>query len=184
MLNETMANYIEAQVLEKMYGKTMVRRLANFSRRRYFNFKSSAAVEEPSLHLVDNETYISYRKGFLTMQSLKELIGQSMLNTSLKDLIDTNQDEQSARSIDFINLLLSKVDSEKQDLIEDWFKKTYDTPFDFEIEDALGKLKRLKLCKIVGNDKAGTPIWTAVSLAEACKRLDMQWDNFFQMHAT
>ena len=64
--------------------------------------------------------------------------------------------------------------------IEDWFKETYDTPIDFEIEDALAKLKRLKLCKIAGTAKSGEPIWTAASLTEACERLDFLWDHFFQ----
>ena len=67
--------------------------------------------------------------------------------------------------------------------IEAWFKTTYDTPIDFEIEDALGKLRRLKLCDIAGTADTGQPIWRAVALTEACERLDFQWDNFFQMHA-
>ena len=69
------------------------------------------------------------------------------------------------------------------DAIEDWFKTTYDTPIDFEIEDALGKLKRLKLCEITGTANTGEPVWTVVPLTEACERLDFLWDNFFQMHA-
>jgi hypothetical protein len=67
--------------------------------------------------------------------------------------------------------------------IEDWFKTTYDTPIDFEIEDALGKLKRLKLCEITGTADTGQPVWRAIALTEACERLDFLWDNFFQMHA-
>ncbi len=66
------------------------------------------------------------------------------------------------------------------DAIETWFKETYDRPIDFEIEDALAKLKRLKLCRPAGTDAAGAPIWTAVSLPEACERLDFLWDHFFQ----
>ena len=58
-----------------------------------------------------------------------------------------------------------------------------DTPIDFEIEDALGKLKRLKLCEITGTANTGDPVWTAVPLTEACERLDFLWDNFFQLHA-
>ena len=69
------------------------------------------------------------------------------------------------------------------DAIEVWVKATYDTPINFEIEDALGKLKRLKLCEITGTAETGEPIWAAVSLTEAGERLDFLWDNFFQMHA-
>ncbi|MCB2146780.1 MAG: DUF3754 domain-containing protein [Deltaproteobacteria bacterium] len=69
------------------------------------------------------------------------------------------------------------------DAIEEWLQETFGVPIDFEIEDALGKLKRLKLCDIAGTDKTGAPVWMAVSLTEACERLDALWDNFFQMHA-
>lgn len=69
------------------------------------------------------------------------------------------------------------------DAIERWFRATYHSPIDFEIEDALGKLKRLKLCEITGNAETGEPIWAAVSLTEACERLDFLWDNFFKMHS-
>jgi Protein of unknown function (DUF3754) len=65
------------------------------------------------------------------------------------------------------------------DAIEDWFNKTYAAPIDFEIDDALGKLKRLKLCKITGKDNTGAPVWKAVPLSKACERLDLMWDNFF-----
>lgn len=68
-------------------------------------------------------------------------------------------------------------------VIEAWFEVTFGCPIDFEIEDALRKLKRLKLCEIAGKDETGAPVWTAVSLAEASKRLDALWDNVFQMHA-
>ena len=79
-------------------------------------------------------------------------------------------------------MIVSSIDA-LDDAIEDWFKTTYDTPIDFEIEDALGKLKRLKLCEIAGTATTGEPVWTAVSLTTACERLASLWDNFFQMHA-
>lgn len=66
--------------------------------------------------------------------------------------------------------------------IEDWFKETYDAPIDFEIDDALGKLARLKLCRIIGKDQSGMPVWAAVALPDACVQLDRLWDSFFQEH--
>jgi len=70
------------------------------------------------------------------------------------------------------------------DRVEAWFNETYEVPIDFEIEDALGKLERLKLCKIIGQDDTGSPLWAAVALPEACERLDRLWDNFFQFQAS
>jgi hypothetical protein len=56
--------------------------------------------------------------------------------------------------------------------IEDWFTATYATPIDFEIDDALEKLKRLNLCKQTGTDYTGLPVLRAVPLSKACERLD------------
>jgi hypothetical protein len=67
--------------------------------------------------------------------------------------------------------------------IEDWFTATCATPIDFEIDDALEKLKRLNLCKQTGTDHNGLPVWRAVPLSETCERLDFVWDHFFQMHS-
>jgi hypothetical protein len=56
--------------------------------------------------------------------------------------------------------------------IEDWFTATCATPIDFEIDDALEKLKRLNLCKQTGTDYTGLPVLRAVPLSKACERLD------------
>ena len=66
------------------------------------------------------------------------------------------------------------------DAIEAWFTTTFAVPIDFEIEDALNKLKRLKLCTIGGQEDTGGPVWTAVPLSTAWERLDGLWDNVFQ----
>jgi len=65
------------------------------------------------------------------------------------------------------------------DAIEAWFDQTFGVPIDFEIEDALGKLKRLDLCTVKGKDAAGAAVWTARPLADACAILDQRWDAFF-----
>jgi hypothetical protein len=57
--------------------------------------------------------------------------------------------------------------------IENWFEDHWQTSIDFEVDDALQKLVRLQLVEPV-DDK-----FSAVELAQALKRLDAQWDNFF-----
>ena len=58
--------------------------------------------------------------------------------------------------------------------IQDWFATRWDTTLDFEVEDGLRKLRQLAL--VAGDDQGRL---TAVSLAEAKKRLDHDWDNLF-----
>ena len=62
--------------------------------------------------------------------------------------------------------------------IEDWFVRRWRSIFDFEVDDGVGKLRRLRL---VDDDGAGR--LTAVSLDEAKRRLDQTWDDLFTYHA-
>jgi hypothetical protein len=61
--------------------------------------------------------------------------------------------------------------------IEDWFARRWDARFDFEVDDGVGKLRRLRL---VDQDERGR--LTAVSLDEANRRLDEAWDGLFTYH--
>ena len=62
--------------------------------------------------------------------------------------------------------------------IEDWFVRRWEAVFDFEVDDGVGKLRRLRL---VDDDGAGR--LTAVSLDEAKRRLDQTWDELFTYHS-
>ena len=62
------------------------------------------------------------------------------------------------------------------DRIEKWFAERWNCNLDFEIEDALHKLQRLKL--VVRKDD----LLEAKPLPEAKKQLDHIWDNYFQFN--
>jgi hypothetical protein len=61
--------------------------------------------------------------------------------------------------------------------IEDWFARRWEATFDFEVDDGVGKLRRLRLV----DDGQGR--LTAVTLDEAKRRLDQTWDNLFAYNA-
>jgi hypothetical protein len=101
-------------------------------------------------------------------------------------IADAEEEEFKEALLGYFFLALSEAGltaAALDDAIEEWFQETFNIPINYQIEDALGKLKRLKFCNITGTDKSGTAVWTAVSLTDACERLDALWDNFFQMHA-
>jgi hypothetical protein len=58
--------------------------------------------------------------------------------------------------------------------IETWFAEKWDARFDFEVEDGVGKLKRMRLVEVADGGEL-----TAVDLDEAKRRLDETWDNLF-----
>ncbi len=62
--------------------------------------------------------------------------------------------------------------------IEDWFVRRWDAAFDFEVDDGVGKLRRLRLV-----DDDGDGRLTAVPLDEAKRRLDQTWDDLFTYHS-
>jgi hypothetical protein len=61
--------------------------------------------------------------------------------------------------------------------IEDWFVRRWDARFDFEIDDGLRKLRESSL---ITEDAQGR--LTAVSLAEARRRMDAVWDGLFDAY--
>jgi len=62
--------------------------------------------------------------------------------------------------------------------IEDWFARQWETVFDFEVDDGVAKLRRLRLL-----DEDAQGLMTVVTLEEAKRRLDETWDNLFAYHA-
>ena len=57
--------------------------------------------------------------------------------------------------------------------IEQWFEKRWDWQLDFDVEDALGKLERLKLASVENET------WSVVPLEMAAQTLETLWDQFF-----
>jgi len=62
--------------------------------------------------------------------------------------------------------------------IEEWFTRRWDASFDFEVDDGVAKLRRLRL---VDDDGQGRLV--AVRLDEAKCRLDEIWDDLFAYNA-
>lgn len=63
--------------------------------------------------------------------------------------------------------------------IEAWFARRWDAEFDFEVEDGVGKLARLRLL-----DDDGRGRLSVVALDEALRRLDETWDALFPYNAS
>lgn len=72
-------------------------------------------------------------------------------------------------------LNLGPLDDQTLDeVVEEWFRSRMNIELDFEVDDALFKLERLELAS-----KSEDGTWAVVPLADALRRLDYLWDNFF-----
>lgn len=69
-------------------------------------------------------------------------------------------------------------DQQLDDRVEQFLEQSATLKVDFEIGDAMAKLKRLHVVEQVGDDR-----FRAVPIDKALVNLDEAWDSFFQYHA-
>ena len=60
--------------------------------------------------------------------------------------------------------------------IEEWFNKEFNLEIDFEVDDALKKLKKLK----IATEQNGS--WSVLPIDEALICIDNLWDNLFNFN--
>ncbi|RYG18289.1 aminopeptidase, partial [bacterium] len=87
MLVESFAQYSALLVMERMYGKEQVRRFTKYELDEYLKSRGSDAREEQPLGRVENQSYVHYPKGTLVMYWLRELVGEDVVNRSLRQLL-------------------------------------------------------------------------------------------------
>jgi hypothetical protein len=93
------------------------------------------------------------------------------------NLIDAAEEEEVKEAVLAYFFLLTEKrplpKAELDDLIEKWLETGWGCKIDFEIEDAINKLERLELVTREGD------MLQCLPLAEAKRRLDHIWDNYF-----
>ena len=92
-------------------------------------------------------------------------------------IIDAAEEEElKETSLAYTFLLMSKepiTAKELDDNIEEWFKKKFNKDIDFDVEDALKKLEKLRI-GIQSNGK-----WTVIPIENALANVDEIWDSIF-----
>jgi hypothetical protein len=96
-------------------------------------------------------------------------------------LIDAAEEEEFKEAVLAYYFLLTaegaQIQNEIDDRIEKWFEHHWNCNLNFEFDDALKKLERLELVSRDGVELRALP------LAEAKRRLDFIWDNYFAFNA-
>ena len=97
-------------------------------------------------------------------------------------LLDAAEEEETKEAVLAYHFLRTagspSTPAELDRRIEEWFAQRWDATLDFEVDDGLRKLRRLRLV-----DDDGQGRLTAVPLDEAKRRLDETWDDLFAYHA-
>jgi hypothetical protein len=96
-------------------------------------------------------------------------------------LLDAAEEEEAKEAVLAYHFLRTAgrplTPAELDRRIEDWFAQRWDAVLDFEVDDGVGKLRRLQLIVDDGQGRLA-----AVTLDEAKSRLDQIWDDLFAYH--
>lgn len=95
-------------------------------------------------------------------------------------LVDDAEEEECKEAIlAYYFLLAEGRATDEQDLdaqVEAWFSERWESEVDFEVDDALAKLKKLNLVEQSGEGLSVT------SIENACELLDRRWDEYFKFN--
>jgi ABC-2 type transport system permease protein len=127
MLSESLAEYAGLLVVEKLLGPSQVRKFLQYEQARYLGGRGTDSLEELPLVQVENQPYIHYHKGALVMYFLRNELGEEVINSTIRKLIDRFAFKPAPypTSADFVTILRAEVGSDpiKQQLITDVFEK-------------------------------------------------------------
>ena len=139
MLDETFAQYSALMVQEKEYGPAQMHKFLKYELDRYLSGRGGEVVEELPLALNENQDYIHYRKGSVVMYSLKDFLGEDVVDKVLSryDHEKAFQQPPYTTTREFLDDLRQGSDPKYASLIDDLFSKI--TLFDNRVTEATAK---------------------------------------------
>lgn len=123
MMSESFAQYSALMVMEKEYGRDLMRKFLRYEMDRYLRGRSGEREAERPLMEVEQQGYIHYPKGSLVMYYLKEMIGEGQVNAALAELISDHgyQEPPFPTSVDAVEAFRRHTPDSLQYLITDLF---------------------------------------------------------------
>jgi ABC-2 type transport system permease protein len=125
LLSETMAQYSALMVMEKEYGRDMMRKFLEYEVDRYLASRGSELLKErPLLRVEASQGYIHYRKGSAAIYHLKEMIGEEAINRALRKVIAqyAYQPPPYPTAHALVDALREETPAELRPLIQDLFE--------------------------------------------------------------
>ncbi|MDG2223406.1 MAG: M1 family aminopeptidase [Rubripirellula sp.] len=164
LLSETLAQYSALMVMEKRFGRDMMRKFLQYEMDSYLRARGSERIKERPLVSVEaSQGYIHYRKGSCAMYYLKEMIGEEKINGVLKELIEEFGYKRAPfpTSLDLVERLRAVTPEDLRYILKDLFeeitlfanrtaKVTYE-----ELEDGKYKIHLDVICEKFRADEKG-----------------------------
>ena len=124
LMVESLANYTALMVMEKEFGIENICKFLKYEQNQYLTGRALERKKEVPLYLVDDQSYVAYQKGSVTLYALKDYIGEENLNRALKNFINyyTYREAPYPTSIDFLNYIEETIPDSLNYLMDDFFK--------------------------------------------------------------
>lgn len=87
-LSESLAQYSALMVMEKEYGRDMIRKFLRYENDLYLKGRAADKKKEsPLVRVRDEQMYIRYNKASVVLYQLREMIGEEAMNRALRKLL-------------------------------------------------------------------------------------------------
>ena len=123
-MSETLSQYSALMVMEREYGRAKINKFLKHELNRYLLGRATEREKEQPLMYVENQQYIHYAKGSLVMYTLREYLGEDVLNAALAKYIKAvaYQAPPYTTSLEFVEILREATPKKYAYLIEDLFE--------------------------------------------------------------
>jgi len=124
LMSETMSQYCALMVMEKEYGKAAMKKFLKYEMDDYLKGRAFENKKEVPLMLCENQAYIHYNKGSVIMYSLRDYLGEKVLNNALKQYLQhvAFQEPPYTNSIEFVNYIRAATPDSLKYIIHDMFE--------------------------------------------------------------
>lgn len=124
VMSETMSQYSALMVMEKEYGKTAMKKFLQYEMDDYLKGRTMESKKEVPLMLCENQGYIHYNKGSVIMYSMRDYLGEQLLNQALSGYLNKVkfQEPPYTNSIEFVDALRQATPDSLRYIIKDMFE--------------------------------------------------------------
>jgi len=124
LMSETMSQYSALMVMEKQYGKQAMKKFLKYEMDKYLTGRTMETKKELPLMLCENQDYIHYNKGSVIMYSLKDYLGEQVLNNALSSYLNKVkfQEPPYTNSVEFVSYLRAATPDSLKYIITDMFE--------------------------------------------------------------
>jgi ABC-2 type transport system permease protein len=124
-LSESLAQYSALMVMQKEYGRDMMRKFLRYEMDRYLGARGRERLKErPLLTVEDNQGYVHYQKASVVLFYMKEMIGEDSVNRALRQMVQSYAYAPPPYPVSWrlVEALGSQTPPDKQYLLKDLFE--------------------------------------------------------------